>query len=85
MIVSTACFMFLGLLMNVAMMISLGPQEYLKQFDPNYTNKSKDSLKQKSIDSLQKTKKLDSIKKEPTDSIKEISYYEASSKLNCLS
>ena len=59
-------------------MIFVGP-EYFRQFDPN---RKKDSIqKVQPIDSLKNIQKKDSIQKDK----KVISYYEASSRLNCLS
>ncbi len=85
-VIASAVFMFLGILMNVVMMISIGPEEYLKQFQPKNLQKKTDSIQQRTIDSLKRIQKLDSIKKDSVQKDpKAISFYEASSRLNCLS
>ena len=71
-------YLILGIIMAIVMFIYLGP-EYFKQFAPKKQN---DSIqKVQPIDSLKNIQKKDSIKKDK----KTISYYEASSRLNCLS
>lgn len=77
-VVGTFIFMLVGILMNVAMFLFMR-EEYIKQFLPH---RVKDSIQNvQPIDSL-RLQKNDSIKKEDP---KAISFYEASSKLNCLS
>ncbi len=85
-IVKTLYFLFIGavlyvvvsIIMVIGMVIFLG-KDYFKQFAPIQKN---DSIqKVQPLDSLQQIQKKDSIQKDG----KTISFYEASSKLNCLS
>lgn len=88
--VSIFIFIFIGIMMNVVMYLIMGPA-YFDQFKPKAPIQSKDSIQKvqpldslknlKLNDSIKKIKSLDTIKKDP----KAISFYEASSKLNCLS
>lgn len=87
----------IGIITNIIMYFSMGQEEYFKQFVPSQYNKQNDSI-QRNPDSLKTAPKLDSIKEKSIDSLKfkskkdsllndpkTISYYEASSKLNCFS
>ncbi|MFD2568897.1 DUF3667 domain-containing protein [Pseudotenacibaculum haliotis] len=77
-VVSMFVFLFMGIIMNVIMFMIQGPT-YLEKFKPKHLKKK---------DSIQKVQPIDSLKLQKKDSIKDpkaISYYEASSKLNCLS
>lgn len=78
-VVCSFVFMLVGVLINVVMFLIQGPQ-YFEQFKPKNLQKKDSIQKVQPVDSLQLQKK-DSIKDDP----KAISYYEASSKLNCLS
>ena len=78
MVVSIFVFFFSGILMNIVIFLIQGPA-YLEQFKPKHLKKK---------DSIQKVQPIDSLKVQKKDSVKDpkaISYYEASSKLNCLS
>jgi len=95
-IIKTLYFLVVGLtlyivssiLVGIGMFLFLGP-EYFKQFKPKAPTQDSiqkvqplDSLKNLKLnDSIKKVKSLDTIKKDP----KALSFYEASSKLNCLS
>lgn len=77
-VVTSLIYLVFSIIMVIGLILFLGP-EYFKQFAPQ---KQKDSIqKVQPIDSLKNIKKTDSIQKDP----KIISFYEASSKLNCLS
>ncbi len=76
-------FTILGIGMNVVLLFSLGKDEYMKQFVPQALPK-KDSIQNvQPVDSLKTIQQKDSldVKTDPKD----ISFYEASSRLNCLS
>ncbi len=77
-VVCTFVFLIVGILINIVMFLIQGPA-YFEQFKPKHLKKK---------DSIQKVQPIDSLKLQKKDSVKDpkaISYYEASSKLNCLS
>lgn len=79
--IATFFFIILGIGMNVFLLFYLGKDEYLKQFAPQALPK-KDSIQNvQPVDSLKTVQPKDSIQEDP----KSISFYEASSRLNCLS
>jgi hypothetical protein len=88
-VVSTFVFLAMGILMNLVMFLYYGPA-YFKQFMPKQPPKDSIQKVEKPLDSIQLLKLNDSLKTiQKQDSIqkdvKTISYYEASSRLNCLS
>ena len=81
--ISTFFFIILGIGMNVVLLFYLGKDTYMKQFVPQQPP-VKDSIQNvQPVDSLKTIQQKDSIDIK-TDS-KDISFYEASSRLNCLS
>ena len=69
--------------MNVFLLFYLGKDAYLKQFAPQALPKQDSIQNVQPVDSLKTIQQKDSVrvKNDP----KEISFYEASSRLNCLS
>lgn len=80
---SVFLFTFLGVVMNVFLFFYLGKDQYLRQFAPQAIPKTDSIQNVQPIDSLKTIQQKDSleIKVDPKD----ISFYEASSRLNCLS
>lgn len=81
-IIKTLYFLLIAFTMNtiIGLLGLIGSAVYL---GPEYIKKLRDENKKK--DSIQKIQRLDSVKVKQKDSVKSISFYEASSKLNCLS
>jgi hypothetical protein len=80
---SVFLFVFLGIAMNVFLFLYLGKDQYLKQFAPQAIPKKDSIINVQPKDSLKTIQHNDSIQMK-TDA-KDISFYEASSRLNCLS